>query len=385
MDLSFLSASILNFPLQVCSLPLWLETKFQLLIIIETKLISMLAVKLTGLEEMEIVEVDKPSGISPDEVLLKIKYVGVCGSDIHYYNEGKIGTQVVEYPFMVGHECSGQVVAKGENVSHLEEGDLVVIDPSVHCGHCGQCLSGRPHTCLNNKFLGCPGQLEGCLTEYIVMPAFTCFPVNDLMDAEEAALLEPFTIGVYSVKQANIVSPDTSIAIFGAGPIGLSILMRLLAGNFTRTGVIEPLGYRLEKAGEIGAAWLVNPVSEKVETLVKSHVPELVDVVFDASGEQQAIDDALAILKPGGKLVLVGIPPSGQYTINMDLARRKEITLVNVRRQNHCVEEAIQLVASGKVNLKQMVTHYFQLRKTPVAFDMVAGYRDNVIKAMIVI
>lgn len=345
----------------------------------------MLAVKLTGLEEMEIVEIDKPAGISPDEVMLKIKYVGVCGSDIHYYNEGKIGSQIVEYPFMVGHECSGQVIAKGENVTHLEVGDLVVIDPSVHCGHCEQCKAGRPHTCLNNKFLGCPGQIEGCLTEYLVMPGFTCYPVNDLMDAEEAALLEPFTIGVYSVKQANITSPDTSVAIFGAGPIGLSILMRLLAGNFIRTGVIEPLGYRLERAGEIGAAWLVNPVSEKVESQVKNIVPELVDVVFDASGEQQAIDDALAILKPGGKLVLVGIPPSGQYNINMDLARRKEITLINVRRQNHCVEEAIQLVASGKVNLKQMVTHYFQLRKTPVAFDMVAGYRDNVIKAMIVV
>ena len=345
----------------------------------------MLAVKLTGIEEMEIVEIDKPSRISPDEVLVKMKYVGVCGSDVHYYNEGKIGSQVVQYPFIVGHECSGKVMAKGENVTHLEVGDLVAVDPSIHCGHCEQCLSGRHHTCLNNRFLGCPGQVEGCLTEFIVMPGFSCYPVTDLMDAEEAALLEPFTIGVYSVNLAQMTSIDAKIAIFGAGTIGLSILMKLMADGYKHIGIVEPLGYRLEKAGEIGASWLVNPVSESVESKVEMLARGLVDVVFDASGEQQAIDDALKILKPGGKLVLVGIPPSAQYIFDMDLMRRKELVVFNVRRQNHSVEEAIQLVASRKVNLKQMVTHYFQLRKVPVAFDMVSGYRDNVIKAMIVI
>lgn len=345
----------------------------------------MLAVKLTGIEEMDIVEIDKPSKIGPDEVLIKIKYVGVCGSDVHYYTEGKIGSQVVQYPFMVGHECSGKIVAKGENVTHLEVGDLVAVDPSVHCGHCEQCLSGRPHTCINNKFLGCPGQLEGCLTEFIVMPGFTCFPVTDLMDAEEAALLEPFSIGVYSANLAKLGSTDTSIAIFGAGPIGLSIMLKLHADDYKNVGVIEPLDYRLEKAGEIGAKWLVNPVSENVATRVPELANGLIDVVFDASGDQQAIDNALKILKAGGKLVLVGIPPSAQYIFDMDLMRRKEITVINVRRQNHSVEEAIKLVAGRKVNLKQMVTHYFQLRKTPVAFDMVAGYRDNVIKAMVVV
>jgi L-iditol 2-dehydrogenase len=334
---------------------------------------------------MEIVEVDRPSVIAPDEVLVKIKYVGVCGSDVHYYNEGRIGSQVVEYPFMVGHECSGKVVAVGSEVTQLEVDDLVAVDPSVHCGHCEQCLSGRPHTCLNNRFLGCPGQLEGCLTEYIVMPASSCFRVTDLMDAEEAALLEPFTIGVYAVNLAGVSSSESRCAIFGAGPIGLSILMKLLSAGNLKTGMIEPLDYRLEKAGDIGAAWLVNPVSETVELQVPELAGGYMDVVFEASGEQQAVDNALKILKPGGKLVLVGIPPAAQYVFDMDLMRRKEITVINVRRQNHSVEEAIQLVASGKVNLKQMVTHYFQLRKTPVAFDMVAGYRDNVIKAMIVI
>lgn len=344
----------------------------------------MLSVKLTGIEQMEMVEIDKPSVIEKDEVLIEIKYVGVCGSDVHYYTEGKIGSQVVKYPFIVGHECSGKIAAVGSEVTHVEVGDLVVVDPSVHCGHCEQCLKGRPHTCLNVKFLGCPAQMEGCLQQYIVMPASACYPVNDLMDAEEAALLEPFTIGVYAVKQANIQTNEKSIAIFGAGPIGLSVLMKLLADGHTHIGIVEPLEYRREKAVEIGAAWIIDPSAENVAEKVESHTNGMLDIVFEASGEQDAIDNALQILKPGGKLILIGIPPSAKFVFNMDLMRRKEITVINVRRQNHCVEEAIQIVANRKVNLKQMVTHYFQLRKTPVAFDMVAGYRDNVIKAMII-
>jgi L-iditol 2-dehydrogenase len=343
----------------------------------------MLAVQLTGIEEMALAELEKPSWIGPEEVLIKIKSIGVCGSDVHYYTEGRIGSQVVEYPFLVGHECSGIVEKCGENVRNVATGDLVVVDPSVHCGTCDQCRAGRPHTCRNNRFLGCPGQLEGCLTEYIVMPAFSCYTVTGKLDADEAALIEPLSIGVYSVHLAEITDQGTRCAIFGAGPIGLSILMKLLADGISCTGIIEPLGYRLEKAKQIGAAWLVNPVGSDVFKEVSAREELLLDVVFDASGEQDAINNALEILKPGGKLVLVGIPASAKYTFNMDLMRRKELTVINVRRQNYCVEEAIELVAGRKINVKQMVTHYFQLRKAPVAFDMVSGYKDNVIKAMI--
>ncbi len=343
----------------------------------------MLSVQLTGLEEMRLAEIGKPDIEGEDDVLIRVKSIGVCGSDVHYYSEGRIGSQVVEYPFLVGHECSGIVEKCGSGVTRVVPGDLVVIDPSVHCGHCDQCLAGRPHTCRNNRFLGCPGQLAGCLTEYIVMPSFTCFPVTGKLDADEAALVEPLSIGVYAVKLAAIGGIDSRVAVFGAGPIGLSILMKLQADGINGTGVIEPLGYRLEKALQTGASWGINPSVDDVPDMVTAREPRLLDVVFDASGEQDAINNALKILKPGGKLVLVGIPASAKYTFDMDLMRRKELMVINVRRQNHCVEEAIDLVASGKINVKKMVTHYFQLRKAPVAFDMVAGYRDNVVKAMI--
>lgn len=343
----------------------------------------MLAVQLTGLEQMALAEIPKPSEIGPEDVLIKVKSIGVCGSDVHYYSEGRIGSQVVEYPFLVGHECSGIVEKCGSAVTNLAIDDLVVIDPSVHCGKCDQCLAGRPHTCRNNRFLGCPGQLEGCLTEYIVLPSFCCFPVTGKLDADEAALIEPLSIGVYAVRQAGEMTSQTRCAIFGAGPIGLSILLKLKADGISSVGMIEPLSYRLKKAGEMGASWLVDPVSREVEAEVSQMDPLLLDVVFEASGEQDAVNNALKILKPGGKLVLVGIPASAQYLFDMDLMRRKELTVINVRRQNHCVEEAIELVADRHINVKKMVTHYFQLRKAPVAFDLVSGYRDNVIKAMI--
>jgi len=338
---------------------------------------------LTGIRQMVMIESKLPEITNDFEVLIKMKRVGVCGSDVHYYTQGKIGNQVVEYPFPVGHECSGVIVETGNEVTHVKVGDLVVVDPSVHCGHCDQCLAGRPHTCRNNRFLGCPGQLDGCLSEFIVMPGFTCFPVTGKMNPVQAALIEPLTIGVYSVKLAKIENPGISVGIFGAGPIGLSVLMKLLADGIKNITVIEPLEYRLQKAIEIGAKFIVNPDNVNVEEVVKANEKFLLDIVFEASGDQKAVTNALRILKPGGKLVLVGIPPSAQYTFDMDLMRRKELTVINVRRQNHCVEEAIELVISGKIDIEKMVTHHFSLEETPMAFDIVEGYKDGAIKAMI--
>lgn len=340
-------------------------------------------VVLTGIRKMEMINDQIPEINTENEVKIKLSSIGVCGSDIHYYAEGKIGTQVVKYPFPVGHECSGVIVEVGKNVGQVKVGDLVVVDPSVHCGVCDQCLAGRPHTCRNNKFLGCPGQLDGCLAEYIVMPDFTCFPVSGKLNPVQAALIEPLTIGVYTVKLAQIQHQKVSVGIFGAGPIGLSVLMKLRADGIENIGIIEPLEYRLIKAKEIGAKYLINPDKENVEQKVNNIEELLLDVVFEASGEQDAVTNAIKILKPGGKLVLVGIPPDAQYTFNMDLMRRKELTVINVRRQNHCVEEAIELVASGKIDVEKMVTHNFTLNETPHAFDIVEAYKDGAIKAMI--
>lgn len=337
---------------------------------------------LTGIREIEMIDSLEPILKNPDDVLIRIKTVGVCGSDIHYFTEGKIGSQVVKFPFTVGHECSGIVEKTGSAVTRVKPGDLVAVDPSIHCGTCDQCLAGRPHTCRNNRFLGCPGQIDGCLTEYIVMPEFTCFALSPKFDATTAALIEPLTIGTYSVELAQTDFRNKTVGIFGAGPIGLSVLMVLKTMDTAKILCFEPLEYRRKKASDLGASSVFNPFETSPAKATQETEPLLLDVVFDCSGEQRAIDEAVRIIKPGGKLILVGIPPEGKYTINMDILRRNEISIHNVRRQNHCVERAILLVENG-LPIDQMVTHHFSPEATQQAFEMVSGYQDGVIKAMI--
>ncbi|HZL08728.1 MAG TPA: alcohol dehydrogenase catalytic domain-containing protein [Prolixibacteraceae bacterium] len=337
---------------------------------------------LNGIRKIEMIDRPQPKLKNPDDVLIRIKSVGVCGSDVHYFSEGKIGSQVVEFPFTVGHECSGLVVETGISVTRVKPGDLVAIDPSIHCGICDQCLAGRPHTCRNNLFLGCPGQIEGCLAEFIVMPEFTCFVLNDSFNQTTGALIEPLTIGVYSVELANTNFQDKTIGIFGAGPIGLSVLMVLKTMQTGSAFCFEPLEYRREKALKLGSDFAFNPFETDAYESTRKIEPLLLDVVFECSGTQKAVDDAIKILKPGGKLVLVGIPPEAKYVFNMDLMRRKEISIQNVRRQNHCVEKAIKMIEQG-LPAGQMVTHHFLPEETQQAFEMVSNYQDGVIKAMI--
>jgi L-iditol 2-dehydrogenase len=337
---------------------------------------------LTGIRKIEQIDRPQPQLKNSDDVLIKIRSVGVCGSDVHYFTEGKIGSQVVEFPFAVGHECSGIVVQTGSSVTRVKPGDLVAIDPSIHCGVCDQCLSGRPHTCRNNRFLGCPGQIEGCLSDYIVMPEFTCFPLGDSFNETTAALIEPLTIGTYSVELAQTDFQDKTIGIFGAGPIGLCVLMVLKTQKSGRVFCFEPLEFRRKKATQLGADIAINPLTEDAFEATSRYEPLLLDVVFECSGDQKAVNDAIKVLKPGGKLVLVGIPPDAKYVFDMDLMRRKELSIQNVRRQNHCMEKAIQLISNG-LPINQIVTHHFLPEETQNAFDLVASYQDGVIKAMI--
>ena len=337
---------------------------------------------LTGIRRIEMIDCPEPELNNADDVLIRIKTVGVCGSDVHYFTEGRIGSQIVEFPFALGHECSGIVVKTGALVSRVKIGDLVAIDPSIHCGVCDQCLAGRPHTCRNNRFLGCPGQIEGCLAEYIVMPEFTCFTLTNKLNQTTGALIEPLTIGTYSVEKTQTNFRDKTIGIFGTGPIGLSILMILKTMQTGNIFCYEPLEYRREKALQLGADFTLNPFDAVAFDSTSKIEPLLLDLVFECSGDQKAVDDALNVLKPGGMLMLVGIPTEARYIFNMDLMRRKEIIIQNVRRQNHCVEKAISLVEKG-LPVDQMVTHHFRPEETQVAFEMVSNYQDKVIKAMI--
>ncbi|MBU8901921.1 MAG: alcohol dehydrogenase catalytic domain-containing protein [Victivallales bacterium] len=342
----------------------------------------MKAMRLTGIREMEMLEVPKPTITSDKDVLIKMTDVGVCGSDVHYYTRGKIGSQVVKYPYTVGHEGSGIVEAIGSAVTRVKPGDAIAVEPATCCHKCDQCLNGREHTCRNLTFLGCPGQVEGCLSEYIVMKEQSCFPLGDKITLEEGALSEPLSIGVYAVKM-SIPMKDAKIGILGCGPIGLSVLLPVIAQGAERVYVTDKLDYRLELAEKAGATWTGNPMKENVEQAVTEQELGLLDVVFECCGQVEAVTNALAMLKPGGKLMMIGIPETDTLEFDMDNMRRKEICVQNVRRQNQCVQAALDMIANKDFDVNIMTTHYFNFANTKEAFDLVDKYDNGVVKAII--
>jgi L-iditol 2-dehydrogenase len=344
----------------------------------------MKAVYLTALREMEVRQAPDPKLSGPHDVLLRVDTLGVCGSDIHYYARRSIGPQFAPFPFVLGHELAGTVMETGSQVTALKSGQRVSVDPLIPCGHCDQCLSGRRHTCREQKFLGSSGQAGG-LSEYLVMPDVCCYPVPDTLSDDEAAMVEPLSIGVYAVQMAlrNGLESGAKVGIVGSGPIGLCALLAVRAEAQVTTYVTDPVEYRLEAARAAGATWAGNPDREDVEAVIQSLEPLGLDVVFECAGEQAAIDQAVDLLKPGGALFIIGIPEVDRISFNISLIRRKELRIFNVRRQNECVERAIELIATKKVNVAPLVTHHFPLEQTPPAFEMVSARRDGVLKAII--
>jgi L-iditol 2-dehydrogenase len=337
---------------------------------------------LTGIRKIEIVETPDPEIVNNTDVLVKMGSIGVCGSGVHYYVDGKIGSQVIEFPFPVGHEGAGVVQEVGAAVTHVKPGDRVAVEPAMPCGECDQCKAGRSHTCRKLKFLGCPKQADGCLSEYVVMPEHSCFPIPDSMTLDQAALSEPLAIGVYAVKM-SIPMKGTKVGILGAGPIGLSCLLPARWQGSAKVYMTDKLDERLELARTMGADWVGNVDKQDIVAEINSAEKDQLDVVFECCGQQDALNQALEILKPGGKLMIVGIPKNLRISFNIDKLRRKEICIQNVRRQNGCVQDTLDMISSQAVKADPMITHHFAFDQTKEAFDLVAGYKDGVVKAMI--
>jgi L-iditol 2-dehydrogenase len=343
----------------------------------------MKAAFLTELRRIEIRDVPPPELREADDVLLRIRSVGVCGSDVHYYKTGRIGSQVVQFPWVMGHECAAEVVAVGPAAAKdFRPGVRVVVDPLIWCGECDQCLAGRFHTCRRQRFLGCPGQAPGAMAEAIVMPGGCCRPMPEALTLEEGVMAEPLSIAMYAVRLSR-PGPRRKIAILGCGPIGLCTLLALRAAGESAICMTDVIEERLAFARRCGAAWTGNPRRADVVAELRRVEPPGFDCVFECAGEQETLDHASELLKPGGQMVLVGIPEVDRVTFNMDLLRRKELCLQNVRRQNECLAAALDLLAAGRAEVKPLVTHRFPLAETDKAFELVAARADGVVKAVI--
>ena len=342
----------------------------------------MKAAVLTGIRNFEIKELPNPILVNDNDVLIRIKMVGVCGSDLHYYTTGRIGSQVVDYPFTVGHEAAGIVEKVGKNVTRVKPGERIAIDPAVSCGKCDQCLSGREHTCRKLLFLGCPGQLEGSLSEYLVINEDSCFPIKEGTTFEQATLSEPLAIAVYAVQQSKLPK-KANVGILGAGPIGMSVFHVLRTVDVGNVYITDKITERLEYAQQLNPKWSGNPDKDNVVKEISKIEPLLLDVVYECTGDENVYNQAIELLKPGGKFVVVGIPEVDEIPFPMHELRRKEITVVNIRRQAHCTQKAIDLLEEKKVNMDSMATHYFSVDQIQEAFELVSSYKDGVMKAMI--
>jgi len=316
--------------------------------------------------DMRIEEIEIPQ-ISSNEVLVKMKRVGICGSDVHFYLHGRISSFIVKKPLILGHECSGEIVEVGSNVSDLKPGQRIVIEPGFVCGNCFYCRLGRYNLCKEVKFYGAP-HFHGTFAEYVTAPRQNVYPIPKSITYEEGAMIEPLAVGMMAAKMGK-VSVNDIVAVLGAGPIGQMVLQAAKVYGAPEIYVTDVIDYRLEYAKKYGASGIINAAKENVVDITKDLTDgEGVDVAIDASGSPSAIRQAVDIVKPGGRIVLVGYPMDD---VSLPLAEiiSKELTLQGIHRYANVYPAAIKAVSSGKAIVKPYVTHVFPFERILEGFE----------------
>lgn len=316
----------------------------------------MKSVRLHGTGDLQIHEERLPEA-GAGEKLVRVRAVGVCGSDLHWFAEGSIGDAKLEHPLVLGHEFAGIT----------EDGQRVAVDPAIPCGHCEFCERGHPNLCANLIFAG-HAKTDGGLREWLAWSDKSLVPIPDSISDADGALLEPLGVAIHTVDLGKLKAGMT-IGVFGCGPIGLLILqMAKLAGAATIIAT-DKLAHRVEAAKRLGAthAFLADEGRELEELRAATRGRE-VDVAFEAAGTQDAVDASFAAVTPGGNVVLAGIPDDDKTSFSASNARRKGLTIKLVRRMKHTYPRAIELVSKGLVDVRSLVTHRFPLEQTREAF-----------------
>jgi len=310
----------------------------------------------------------------PGEVVVRVRAVGVCGSDTHYYEHGRIGRFVVEAPLVLGHEAAGEVTDLGSGVTKLVVGERVSIEPGVADLTCGQCLAGRYNLCPNMRFFGTP-PVDGAFAEYVVVHEAFAHPVPDSVGDDAAALLEPLSVGLWACMKAR-VSAGSRVLITGAGPIGLVSVQAALAFGATEVVVSDVNPVRLALATELGATMVIDARAASVTDLHRS--PE---VLLECSGHPPAIGEAIRALDRAGRAVLVGMG-GDEILLPLSVIQERELELTGTFRYAGTWPRAIALIASGRINLDRLVTGTYRLDQAQEA--LTAGRRDQrSIKVMI--
>ena len=325
------------------------------------------------------IPVPKPS---EKEVLVKIEYCGICGSDVHYYEYGRVADYVVEGDFILGHEVAGTVVEVGSQVKSLKVGDRVALEPGIGCGKCEQCKEGKYNLCKDVIFFATP-PVQGALKDYVVHPEDMCFKLPDNVSTKEGALVEPLSVGLHACRQGG-VTLGNSVVILGAGCIGLCTLLSAKAFGASEIIVVDLFEKRLEFAKKIGATHVINAKEEDVIARVNELLRgKGADVVLETAGAPKTIYQTSLLAKPGGTVVLVGIAVQNDLQYNFGQVMSKELTIKSVFRYRNLYPTAIAAISSGTIDVNQIVTHEFNFEDTKLAFDTVIADAENVVKGVI--
>jgi L-iditol 2-dehydrogenase len=331
---------------------------------------TMRAAVLTQARDISVRSVPTPTAREGD-VLVRIASVGLCGSDVHFYEDGHVGDLSVEKPLILGHEASGTIVRVGNGVDPARIGERVSIEPQRPCRHCNFCLTGRYNLCESMQFFSAP-PVDGAFAEYLAVPADFAYPISDAISDDAAGLIEPLSVAIAAVRKAGIV-PGSRLLVSGAGPIGLLVAQAARAFGASQVVVSDPLAARREASAEHGATRTLDPAREQPEE-------KSVDAYIDASGVAAAVTAGMRALRPGGRCVLVGMG-SPTFPIDVFLVQSRELAIEGLFRYVDTWPTAIELVESGAVTLDSLVSERVPLAR--LAWAMEHNADANILKIIV--
>ena len=316
----------------------------------------------------------------PGEVQVRIESVGICGSDLHSYSEGAVGSTPNVYPMVLGHEPAGRIVRTGDGVTGFAVGDRGALEPALYCYHCEFCLSGHHNVCANIRFLSNPHH-PGFFRELVNLPVVNFRPIPAGMSFDEATLAEPLAVALHSIRLASI-HPGETVVVIGTGPIGLLTIAALRATKAARIWAVDPLAHRRELARGIGADVVIEP-EEAVEEILSGTGQRGVDCAIDCAAGEYTTGQAVQVTRNAGRVVLTGIHSSPFVPMDGSAMRRKELTIFNVRRSNHEAQEALELLHAHTEWFAPLLTHTREIEQIDDAFAIASQYQDGVGKMIV--
>ncbi len=322
--------------------------------------------------------------IGGKDVLVRVRRVGICGSDISYFTKGYTGVGAIKFPHVMGHELSGDIVATGDLVSHLAVGDRVVVEPGYSCGQCEHCLTGRYNLCTHMSFMSSAVAKEykqGALAEFCVRPSHLVFKLPPEVSYDQGALMEPLSVAMHAVQRSGLLSGQ-SAAVLGSGPIAACILMVLISQGIIDVTMTDLVRQRLDFMTTVGAKRVLDVAELTPDQLQKAVLEQSVDAVFDTTCNEKAVNTGLVWLKKGGTLVLVGVPDH-DYMLDLRTIFNKELTIRSSFRYANTFPRIIPLVASGVLKPERLISHRFPFNRVQEAFDLSAQKTGGVMKVLI--